>query len=162
MNANDGDFREACTTPRWNGQNGNEYCAVHLALHDVDGDTLIDIVVGTQAGRLLFFRNTGTSTLPHWTKQLGDDNPFKGDSASPGIYTGGYATPAFFDFDGDGTKELVLGSGGGTIRVFAIDQPCTPEVSCSGSGICLPATPLKVARISQSWIAAARQALPAS
>jgi hypothetical protein len=69
------------------------------ALFDVDGDGLLDIVLGQEASPTLTFRNTGTKTNPKFTAYDG----FALDL--PHI-----SVPRFVDLDGDGKPDVVSGS----------------------------------------------------
>ena len=36
------------------------------AFADVNGDGLVDMLLGTKSGKVLFFKNTGNTTMPHY------------------------------------------------------------------------------------------------
>ncbi len=93
-----------------NGLTGGQYSAP--AFIDFDGDGDRDMVVGTQFGTLLSFRNNGGS----FTALTGASNPFNGVDVN-GARDNGYATPEAVDIDGDGDLDLVVG---------ASDTPGTP------------------------------------
>jgi gliding motility-associated-like protein len=75
--------------------------AVTPALLDVDGDGLLDIVVGDMDGNLYFFKRTGSTSF---SEQTGAANPFNG------IDKGDHASPAAADFDNDGDSDLIVGA----------------------------------------------------
>ena len=48
------------------------------AVADITNDGLLDIMIGTYDGTFLFFRNTGTKTVPKFTRQTQTQNPMHG------------------------------------------------------------------------------------
>ncbi|MES2523159.1 MAG: VCBS repeat-containing protein [Gemmatimonadota bacterium] len=76
---------------------------------DLDGDGLVDLVVGTWRDRVQWYRNTGTRTAPAWTLA---------DTALVTITRGTNSTPSLGDIDGDGTLDLVIGEASGAINLY--------------------------------------------
>lgn len=75
------------------------------AFVDIDGDGDLDVFVGTGDGKLLYYKNFGTSTIPLFQQQTGVNNPL--DQFSKYSYYSVY--PTFGDIYGDGTQAAILG-----------------------------------------------------
>ncbi len=86
---------------------------------DLDGDGLIDLIAGNNAGDLLFVKNVGEPTRPEF------DNPvrvsvggrpldikagYRGSIQGPGEAMWGYTCPTLCDWDGDGQLDVILNS----------------------------------------------------
>jgi hypothetical protein len=79
------------------------------ALIDVDGDGLLDLVMGHEdRGPLMVARNAGTRTAPRFV--MGGSLPLP----LPPI-----SAPAFADVNGDGVTDLVIGTTSGGLRFYA-------------------------------------------
>ena len=72
---------------------------------DTDGDQ--DLVIGTDAGELVFYRNTGTP----------QEAVFVRDSSLT-LLLDGFCTPAFVDIDSDGDDDLFAGGIGGGLSYY--------------------------------------------
>ncbi|MCA3281940.1 MAG: VCBS repeat-containing protein [Roseomonas sp.] len=83
---------------------------------DLDGDGRLDLVSGAEDGTLLAWRNTGSATVPAFTRMDG----VSGRPANPfnGIDVGYWSKPSFVDLDGDGRLDLVAGANDGTLRAW--------------------------------------------
>ncbi|MBU8540642.1 M10 family metallopeptidase C-terminal domain-containing protein [Falsiroseomonas tokyonensis] len=93
-------------------------------LVDFDGDGDLDLVVGSDSGKLTAYRNTGTTTNPSFTLLTGADNPFND------IDVGTFSAPSFGDIDGDGDLDVISGAANGTISVWR-NTPPTPSITIS-------------------------------
>jgi hypothetical protein len=76
--------------------------------HDGDGDQ--DLVLGSEAGGLLFYRNEGT---PEEARFVLAESPFPDPGELPP-----FAVPAFVDIDADGDLDLFVGGNGGGLHFF--------------------------------------------
>jgi hypothetical protein len=85
---------------------------------DLNGDNLLDLVIGTKNGRLSYYRNTGTSSVPAFsliTNYLGNVD-VKGDPYLFGL--DGYAVPYFYRDNGN--LILLVGSISGAIWQYSV------------------------------------------
>ena len=81
---------------------------------DIDGDGKLDLIVGANDGTLHYYKNTGTTGSPAYSKQTGNDNPFAGVSFD----VGDISAPSWADIDGDGTVDLIVGANDGTLNYY--------------------------------------------
>lgn len=79
------------------------------AVADIDGDGLLDLMVGEASGQLNLYRNVGTRTAPRF--ELVSDNFQE-------IDVGRRSTPTFADFDGDGAPDLLIGAEDGHLELW--------------------------------------------
>ena len=80
-----------------------------VAFADLNGDHLIDMVCGSADGKLYYFENVGTSSIPVWMHKEG---------VFAGIDVGEDSVPAFADLNGDGLIDLTVGSRDGKLYYF--------------------------------------------
>jgi hypothetical protein len=81
------------------------------AVADITGDGLLDILVGTFDGTFLFYKNTGSKTVPSFSQQIGSSNPMNGKIGIGFPCNDGtiYANPTFFDVNNDARWDVVVG-----------------------------------------------------
>ena len=75
--------------------------------YDMDGD--LDCFIGLEDGSLIYYRNDGGQMVG----LVGADNPFDGIDIGDGN-----ASPTFFDVDGDGDMDAVIGKANGSIVYY--------------------------------------------
>ncbi|MBL7939025.1 MAG: T9SS type A sorting domain-containing protein [Flavobacteriales bacterium] len=73
--------------------------------NDMDGDGLLDLIVGEQNGNLNYLRNSGTATDAAWT--LVTDS--LGHVMTEGEYSQGFSVPFLFE-NAQGDREMLVGS----------------------------------------------------
>jgi hypothetical protein len=77
-----------------------------MSAGDLDGDGLNDLVVGDTYGVVRYYRNAGSNTNPVFETAMEVGNVKNRCSVD------------LTDWDGDGRKDIIAGSAGGTVRVF--------------------------------------------
>ena len=70
----------------------------HPALADLDGDGDLDLVLGSENGGVVYFRNDGSARAPRYVE------------AELRLALPPHAAPVFIDLNGDGRDELVTGA----------------------------------------------------
>jgi hypothetical protein len=84
-------------------------------LFDLDGDGLIDLIIGEQKGNLNYYRNTGTAASPQF--QFITDSLGKVNVTNYNLSYNGYSTPCFFR-NMENETRLIVGSEHGKIFYF--------------------------------------------
>ncbi|MFZ5516243.1 MAG: FG-GAP-like repeat-containing protein [Candidatus Zhuqueibacterota bacterium] len=96
-----------------------------FAFGDLDNDGDFDMIVGEYQGRLLFYRNTGSSIAPQWTQELF----LLDDIIIPPISGPPFSTPVLADVDADADLDLIVGvRGSSTLNdIYFFRNTGTPE-----------------------------------
>ncbi|MFX1537271.1 MAG: ABC transporter permease subunit [Promethearchaeota archaeon] len=84
-------------------------------LVDINGDTLLDLIIGTENGSVYYSENIGNNDFPIWDvlQVLRLDDFYN----SP-IQVSSKASPSLFDIDQDNDFDMVIGSGNGTLSFY--------------------------------------------
>ncbi|MBL7912298.1 MAG: T9SS type A sorting domain-containing protein [Bacteroidia bacterium] len=92
-------------------------------LYDINGDNLLDLMVGTKNGRIAYYKNIGTASAPAFTLMTNyfGNIDVKGDINFYGI--DGYAVPYFYK-SGSNTK-LLVGNVHGQIFYYDVPAPAS-------------------------------------
>jgi hypothetical protein len=91
----------------------------HPTLADLDGDNDLELLVGTEQGRLILYRNWGTAAVPDWQ--------FETDQFAGLTVNDWWAYPALVDVTEDGAADLFLGRGDGKVAIYYNQgTPATP------------------------------------
>ena len=84
-------------------------------LFDLNGDELLDLLIGEEEGNLNFYENTGTASNPVFT--FVTDSLGKVNVTNPQVSYTGYSTPFFF-MNMDDETNLIVGSESGKVFYY--------------------------------------------
>ncbi len=84
----------------------------HLFVADYNRDGKKDLLVGTEAGKVALFTNTGTHSSP----VLSDHGFLRADGED--IDVGSHAAPLMVDYNADGKNDLLVGNGDGYLLCY--------------------------------------------
>lgn len=82
-------------------------------LYDVDGDMLLDLVIGERNGNLNYYHNDGTTNSPNFVL---DDNDFGGVNMRSEGLSFGYSAPFLFEYED--RLQMLVGSESGRIDLY--------------------------------------------
>jgi len=89
------------TNPFYGIDVGNESSP---AIIDIDNDGDLDVFFGRESGTIVYYKNTGTSSLPKFVLQNGSNNPL--DNVKIDSWN---SAPTFVDIDKDGDFDVFIG-----------------------------------------------------
>ncbi len=84
----------------------------HPTFVDIDNDGDMDVFIGDDNGVINYYKNTGSSTSPVFSRQIGSGNPFDG------VDVGDISAPTFVDIDNDGDMDAFIGEYDGGIYYY--------------------------------------------
>lgn len=91
------------------GTNPQTYSVPRLA--DLNGDGLLDLVVGHRDG-VCIYQNAGTNTAPAWARNTTWETSFSG------LTTSRFYAPAVADLNNDGKQDIMLGNSTTTMTAY--------------------------------------------
>ncbi len=119
------------TAPAFGPATANPYGLANLGAYaspsfvDINGDGLLDALIGTQLGNTVVQLNTGTTTAPAFGPAT--TNPY---DLTPVF---GNASPSFVDINGDGVLDALIGQAFG-ITVVSLGKSVAPVTATTANG----------------------------
>lgn len=101
----------------WRGMDVGQYSAPFI--YDMNGDSLLDLVVGRKDGKLSYFWNMGTKTVPYFHKDS-VNNLFGGINVTQVGYSDGSSQPVVYKTPG-GALKLYVGSARGFVYEYDVN-----------------------------------------
>lgn len=83
--------------------------AARICFEDLDNDSLPDMLIGKQNGKIDLYKNIGTNKAPNWN--ITSTDYFNIDA-------GTFASPLIYDVNKDGLNDILIGEYQGYIRYF--------------------------------------------
>jgi hypothetical protein len=106
----------------WSGLNAYFKAGMYPSFGDMDGDGKPDMIVGDATGKIHFFKNTSTNNVANYPSMT-QQNWFS-------IDVGENAAPFIYDVNGDGLKDMVIGSRVNNILYYwNFGTPTNPQFS---------------------------------
>ena len=105
------------TTPQYDTIDVGQYSAPFI--YDMNGDSLLDILVGRKDGKISYYWNYGTKTIPHFSKDSVNVN-FGNINVTQISNSEGYAQPVIIK-DSSGALKLLVGSFRGTVFKYDVN-----------------------------------------
>jgi hypothetical protein len=104
--------------PSWSRSEGLGHYLIP-AVVDLNGDGLLDVIVGSASGPLVVLQNSGKQTQKYSWAGTPDYRVLTGaESPVGGADMGAFSAPAYGDLDGDGVQDLVVGESSGALHAF--------------------------------------------